>query len=134
MEEGVVGFDPRATCAGTARRLSGQALEWLPGEGIVRIYGPIRPGPGIHPAWPLHLDPTYAQPVPSAGSVGCTSRPPGSREEAEALQGGQWVMLCPWSLDLMAVEQVPSWYLEELTNAESSNGSTEAKWAAGGLP
>jgi len=94
-----------------------KAFELLAEGGIVRIYGPIRPGPGIDRAWPFHLDPTFVQPVPSSGSVECTSRPPGSMEEAQALQGGEWVMLCPWVLDLIAVEEVPSWYLEELRQA-----------------
>jgi hypothetical protein len=94
-----------------------RALELLGAGGIVRIYGPIRAGPGVDREWPFHLDPTYVQAVPLAGSVECTSRPPGSVEEAQALQGGEWVMLCPWVLDLIAVEEVPSWYLEELRPA-----------------
>lgn len=100
-----------------------KALELLAAGGIVRIYGPIRPGPGIDRAWPFHLDPTYVQPVPSAGSVECTSRPPGSIEEAQALQGGEWVMLCPWVLDLIAVEEVPLWYLGELRDGHSNNAT-----------
>ncbi len=97
----------------------GEAEAMLGSGSVVRIYGAIMPGPGLDEAWPFHLDPETLGPVPTESiGVNCVSTPPATRDAAEALQGTLGFRLCPYLLNLIAVEEVPEWYLEDLAGRD----------------
>lgn len=95
-----------------------EAQGWLDAGSRVGLRAAyVRAGSGIDTTWIFHLDQSYVRLTDQTfGSIPeCISAPPVTEESLTwYLDQSLWSTLCPWSLDVVGIEDVPAEYLETL--------------------
>jgi hypothetical protein len=98
----------------------GETLAEFPEGSPKVILGQIQRGPGFDDAWPFQFSPAHARAIerPWAHVRFCAYDPPVSPGEVEEILGDYvLVNFCGGPLRLVAIEEVPAGYLEELAGS-----------------
>jgi hypothetical protein len=100
-----------------------RSAEVLAEHGTGFVSGSILPGPGVDPNWTLfHLDPLSTRAVrPGTWLFYCLGLPntPEALDEVQErmMANSLYRRSCPAMLELVAIEEVPEWYLDQLARS-----------------